>query len=285
MSRRRRRRSSSLSSRDLRALFGLAVFLVFLFVFAQYWFIFLIVGVGFILIKYSKKSNTIVSKSSNGKTALDKGIIGETVVEKILSKYASSIDSKIFNDIIIGDFGKSTQIDHLLVTENAIYFIETKRYGGGVFGDDSKELWYQVIFKNANQSNKKVKNSFLNPFLQNAHHIKRFKEEIGLADLPPLINIVCFVFNEGMSKDLEIINRTKDYYLTTNETLITTIQSIDSHLKPEKSSTFAMDELKTRIESIIARLNEIIVTDEEERQNHIKRLKLKEIEMLEELSG
>jgi hypothetical protein len=283
----RRKRSRSMSGRDLRALFALALFLTFLYLLAEYWFIFIIIGAVFIVIYLDNNSKSSISKISISKSqsAVDKGRIAELEVKKLLSKYALSTDSKLFNDIVIGEFGKSTQIDHLLVTENAIYFIETKRYGGGVFGDDSKELWYQVIFKNTNQGNKKVKNSFLNPFLQNAHHIKRFKEEIGLSDLPPLINIVCFVINEGMSKDLEIINRTKDYYLTTNETLITTIQSIDSHLKPEKSSTFAMDELKTRIESIIARLNEIIVTDEEERQNHIKRLKLKEIEMLEELSG
>jgi hypothetical protein len=281
---RRRRKSRSLSSSDLKSLFGLTVFLVFLSILAQYWFVFLIIGIGFFLIKYAIEYDKTKNSSSKN-SAVEKGNMGERVVEKHLGRYAVSTNSNLFNDIVIGDFGKSTQIDHLLVTENAIYFIETKRYGGGVFGDDSKELWYQVIFKNTNQGNKKVKNSFLNPFLQNAHHIKRFKEEIGLSDLPPLINIVCFVINEGMSKDLEIINRTKDYYLTTNESLIATIQSLDSQLKPEKSSTFALNLLRIRNENIIARLNEIIVTDEDERQNHIKRLKLKEIEMLEELSN
>jgi hypothetical protein len=273
-----------MSGRDLRALFGLAIFLVFLSILYQYWYLFLIIGFGYLLIKYSQKPITLGSKSANS-TAVEKGVIGEQIVEKYLAKYAKSTNSNLYNDIIIGEFGKSTQIDHLLVTKNAIFFIETKRYSGGVFGDDSKELWYQVIFKKTSKGSKKVKNSFLNPFLQNEHHIKRFKEEINLTDLPPLINVVCFVINEGMSKDLEIINRIENYYLTTNESLVNTIQSLYNQLKPEKSSTIALDELKTRDEKINERLNKIIITNENERQNHIKRLKLKEIEILEEFEN
>jgi len=278
----RRRRSRSMSGRDLRALFALALFLTFLYLLAEYWFIFIIIGAVFIVIFLDNNSKSSISKISISKSqsAVEKGSIAELEVKKLLSKYALSTDSKLFNDIIIGEFGKSTQIDHLLVTNNAIFFIETKNYGGGVFGDDTKDLWYQVIFRGS----KKVKNSFLNPFLQNEHHIKRFKEEMGSIELPPLINIVCFVINEDMSKDLEIINRTKGYHLTTNENITMTIKGVDNRLQNEKSSTFAIKEWKNKIAKVVNELNNIIITDEDERANHIKRLKLKEVELLEELS-
>ena len=284
MGRRRRRRGSSLSGRDLRAIFGIALFFAAIYVLIEYWFIFLIIGIGLLLIKYSKESKSSSrTYISNADSAVGKGAVGEAVVSEVLSKYAIATGSELFNDIIIGEYGKSAQIDHLLVTTNAIFFIETKRYSGGVFGDDTKDTWYQVIFKKTDKGSKKVKNSFLNPFLQNAYHIKCFEREIEIIDLPPLINIVCFVINEDMTKELEIINRTKGYYLTTNDTLNNTIKLINEELNPVKTSTLAISERKDSYDSIISKLNEIIVTDENERQNHIRRLKLKEVELLEEL--
>ena len=160
-----------------------------------------------------------------------------------------------------------------------LYFVETKRYGGGVFGDDSKENWYQVIFKGS----KKVKNSFLNPFIQNEHHIKRFKEYMGEIELPPLINIVCFVVNEEQTLDLsKIINRNKNYHLTDDKRLLSLITKIDTENKVSKTSTLALEQQSNHLVEVKNRIAEIVVTDEEQRQNHIKRLMLKEVEQLEE---
>jgi hypothetical protein len=85
---RRRRRSHSLSSRDLKGLIGLATSLVFIYFPAQYRLVFLIIGVGFFLIKDGKKLNTTESKSSIDTNINEKGVMGERVVEKILSKYS-----------------------------------------------------------------------------------------------------------------------------------------------------------------------------------------------------
>lgn len=238
-----------------------------------------IILIGLILIAWGYNKGIFNSDYTQHNDSISKGSVGEKIVSGVLYKYRNKVKGLLYHDIIIGDFEKSTQIDHLLITNNAIYFVETKRYGGGIFGDDSKDNWYQVKFK----GNKKVKNSFLNPFIQNDHHIKRFKEYMADIELPPLINIVCFVVNEDQTLDLsKIINRNKDYYLTDDKRLLALITKIDKENKTTKTSTLALEQQSNHLIEVKNRIAEIVVTDEEQRQNHIKRLMLKELEQLEE---
>ena len=238
-----------------------------------------IILIGLLLIAWGYNKGIFHSNINQHKDPISKGSVGEDIVSGVLNKYRNKVKGLLYNDIIIGDFERSTQIDHLLVTNNAIYFVETKRYGGGVFGDDSKDNWYQVKFKKS----KKVKNSFLNPFIQNEHHIKRFKEYMGEIELPPLINIVCFVVNEEQTLDLsKIINRNKNYHLTDDKRLSELITKLDNEHKIEKTSTFAIEQQSNHLIEVKNRIAEIVVTDEEQRQNHIKRLMLKEVEQLED---
>ena len=238
-----------------------------------------IILIGLLFIAWGYNKGIFNSNYTQYNDPISKGSVGEDIVSEVLYKYRNKVKGLLYNDIIIGDFERSTQIDHLLVTNNAIYFVETKRYAGGVFGDDSKENWYQVIFKGS----KKVKNSFLNPFIQNEHHIKRFKEYMGEIELPPLINIVCFVVNEAQTLDLsQIINRNKNYHLTDDRRLISLITKIDNVSKVTKTSTLALEQQSNHLIEVKNRIAEIVVTDEEQRQNHVKRLILKEVEQLEE---
>ena len=232
------------------------------------------VGIVIIAISYLIESN-----NNQHNDSISKGSVGEDIVFEVLYKYRNKVKGLLYNDIIIGDFEKSTQIDHLLITNNAIYFVETKRYGGGVIGDDSKENWYQIKFNGS----KKVKNSFLNPFIQNEHHIKRFKEYMGEIELPPLINIVCFVVNEAQTLDLsKIINRNKNYHLTDDKRLSALITKLDNEHKVEKTSTLALEQQSNHLIEVKNRITEIVATDKESRQNHSNRLKLKEVEQYED---
>lgn len=238
-----------------------------------------IIIIGLLLIVWTYFKGNFSSNNNQFNDPISKGSVGENIVSDLLKKYRNKVKGLLYNDIIIGDFERSTQIDHLLLTNNAIYFVETKRYAGGVFGDDSKENWYQVIFKGS----KKVKYSFLNPFIQNDHHIKRFMEYMGEIELPPLINIVCFVVNQEQTLDLsKIINRKKNYYLTDDKRLLTLITKIDNENKVTKTTTLALEQQSSHLIEVKNRIAEIVVTDEEERQNHIKRLMLKEVEQLED---
>ena len=238
-----------------------------------------IIFIGLLLVAWSYNKGIFKSNYITHNDSISKGRVGEDIVSVVLNKYRNKVKGLLYNDIIIGDFERSTQIDHLLVTNNAIYFVETKRYAGGVFGDDSKENWYQVIFKRS----KKVKSSFLNPFIQNEHHIKRFKEYLGDVALPPLINIVCFVVNDEQTLDLsKIINRNKNYHLTDDKRLSALITKLDNEHKVEKTSTFAIEQQSNHLIEVKNRIAEIVETDDEQRQNHNNRLILKDVEQLDE---
>ena len=243
---------------------------------------YVIVGL-FLLYWYLFGTNINSNKLTSVKVNTDssnKGILGEELVGRILYGYSTKSKGILYNDIIVGELDKTTQIDHLLITSNAIFIVETKRYSGGIFGDSSRDIWYQVIFKGL----KKYKNSFLNPFKQNDHHIKRFEEYMGEINLPPIINIVCFVNNEDQTMDLSKIKiSNKEYHLTDSNNLANLVKKIDLENKVSKTTTLGVQLRSDHLIEVKNRIAEIVVTDELERQNHIKRMKLKEVQHLENL--
>jgi restriction system protein len=70
----------------------------------------------------------------------------------------------LLNNVTLPVGEGSTQIDHVLVTDIGIFVIETKHYGGWIFGDVNRSHWTQVIFRK--------KSKFQNPVRQNYGHVK-----------------------------------------------------------------------------------------------------------------
>ena len=75
-----------------------------------------------------------------------KGVVGEKKVSAILyfldrSKY------KVINNIVLKTGEKTTQIDHIVISDYGIFVIETKNYKGWVFGDENSKYWTQIIYK------------------------------------------------------------------------------------------------------------------------------------------
>ena len=60
--------------------------------------------------------------------------------------------------------GNTTEIDLIYIHESGIYVLESKNYGGWIFGNEWDRTWTQV-FKNQR------KEKFYNPVLQNKGHI------------------------------------------------------------------------------------------------------------------
>ena len=91
-----------------------------------------------------------------------KGKYGENIVRERLR----SIDSYgyIINNIMLNDNGKSRQIDHIAISEYGVFVIETKNYGGTIYGKETSTQWKQYL-------NKKCFN-FNNPIHQNYGHIE-----------------------------------------------------------------------------------------------------------------
>lgn len=114
------------------------------------------------------------------------GKIGEARVSSILKKLAKKYNGYLIDDVTIpGENGKTSQIDHLLITDYGVYVIETKNYAGRIYGNDKQREWTQVLAYG------NTKNKLYNPVMQNGTHIYRLKE-ICESELK-LYSVVVFV--------------------------------------------------------------------------------------------
>ncbi|RZK11172.1 MAG: NERD domain-containing protein, partial [Flavobacterium sp.] len=95
-----------------------------------------------------------------------KGAIGEQTVAWRLSRLPKS-KYRVINNVVLKVGEKTTQIDHLVVSNYGLFVIETKNLIGWIFGYENSEYWTQVIFKR--------KDRFYNPIRQNRGHIKALR--------------------------------------------------------------------------------------------------------------
>ena len=113
-----------------------------------------------------------------------KGKIGEKKVAHILNRLPED-QYRIINDLLIRtSSGNTTQIDHIVISEYAIFVIETKNYQGMVYGSEYSEYWTQNIFGNKYQ--------LRNPIIQNHGHIRAIKALLQDYGNIPYVSIVAF---------------------------------------------------------------------------------------------
>lgn len=103
-----------------------------------------------------------------------KGASGERKVDSKLNPLLiGRVEHRQINNLIlVDDNGKSHQIDHVEIRENGVFCIETKNYGGLIYGNENNERWTQVL-------NPKTKNHFLNPLKQNKSHCFHLSKALG----------------------------------------------------------------------------------------------------------
>lgn len=102
------------------------------------------------------------------------GSYGEYKVRKAIKKIeaTSSGKYKAYHNLYIPkQDGSTSQIDHIILSDQGLFVIETKNYSGWIFGDETSKYWTQVIYKR--------KEKFLNPILQNKGHIKALRDWLG----------------------------------------------------------------------------------------------------------
>jgi len=87
-------------------------------------------------------------------------------VARIL-KRLSKENYKVYNNIYIKQGGKTSQIDHLVLSVYGVFVIETKNYKGWIFGNEKSKYWTQTLYKK--------KNKIYNPVIQNWTHINFLK--------------------------------------------------------------------------------------------------------------
>lgn len=86
--------------------------------------------------------------------------------EKLVYNKISELSDEyfIFNDLLFESNGRSTQIDHIIVSPYGVFVIETKGYKGWILGGENSEYWTQIIYKSRHQ--------FYNPIKQNEGHVR-----------------------------------------------------------------------------------------------------------------
>lgn len=79
---------------------------------------------------------------------------------------------------------RTTQLDHVVVSNYGIFVIETKNYQGWIIGNEFDDYWTQVIFKR--------KEKLHNPIKQNYGHIQALKDALSEYAGANYISIVAF---------------------------------------------------------------------------------------------
>ena len=177
-----------------------------------------------------------------------KGIIGEKSVSHQLSKLDKG-KYFILNDIVIPSTdGKTTQIDHVVVSPYGIFVIETKNYRGWIMGEEHSQYWTQVIYKR--------KERLYNPIRQNYGHIKAL--EAVLSDFRNLsfISIVSF----SIRADLKVKVSSSEVIYTVN--LLKTIAKY-------KDPVLSNDDVQRIVHVIQAES----LKDKSTKKDHVKALK------------
>jgi len=116
-----------------------------------------------------------------------KGNLGEKKVSKYLNLLANKYGGTVIDDVIIPDenSNRTSQIDHIYVSNYGVFVIETKNYAGRIYGSKDQQQWTQVLAYG------NTKNRLYNPVKQNSTHIYRLKKALNINTT--YISVVIFV--------------------------------------------------------------------------------------------
>jgi ribulose bisphosphate carboxylase small subunit len=172
-----------------------------------------------------------------------KGYLGEQSVAFLLSKLDET-KYKVINNIMLQVGNKTTQIDHVVVSNYGIFVIETKNYKGWIIGNEYDDNWKQVIYKR--------KEKLHNPIKQNYGHIQALKEVLN--DMPDInyISIVAFT----TKADLKVTTKTEVVYTI----------NLPKTIKKYNNETIA-DSVK---EKVYAKLISLNIDSKENRRAHVE---------------
>ncbi|MCC3648554.1 NERD domain-containing protein [Cytobacillus oceanisediminis] len=180
-----------------------------------------------------------------------KGWVGEKWVRYFL-KRLNQEEYIVLNDILLPSReGRTTQIDHLIISVYGIFVIETKNYKGWIYGSENSRNWTQVIYRN--------KEKFANPIFQNYGHIKAVESLIKDQFQTPMYSIIAFHPRATLKKIDIKSEHIKVIYL---HRILRTISAM-------KDKVLSKNDIKS-IEEILLKS---IITDKRANKQHVKIVK------------
>ena len=125
--------------------------------------------------------------------AIRSGKRGERIVAKELAKLKKK-DNIIINDLLLPTSnGRTSQIDHVVISTRGIFVIETKNHAGRISGGEHSQYWQQHL---SSQSR-----TLYNPLLQNRSHLRAIRRLLPKLDADFFSTMV--VFTEAWRLDIK----------------------------------------------------------------------------------
>ena len=185
----------------------------------------------------------------------DKGQFGEYLTDYILSKVKSY--NRVLNNLYIPiGYGKTTEIDLVMIHKKGIFVIESKNYGGWIFGNLDQKQWTQC-FPN------REKYRFYNPIMQNRTHVNALSRQLN-------INKNCFFSYIVFSNRCElkkIPDNSNEFEILKRSSLKYRLEELD-YLNNRKE-IFTPDQ----INSLAEKLKPFTDVSEEVKRKHIEDIK------------
>jgi hypothetical protein len=148
---------------------SLVVFAALLFYFVHHWtsrFILvpIILAVGYWAFTIFRHRGRIVGEGSQG----------EALVAKLLD--GLPMDAKVLHSVQFESGDKPRELDHLLITHNTMFVIETKYLRGRIAGEALDREW--TLHKRAHKTRSRYKRGFYNPLKQVATQIYHLRSHL-----------------------------------------------------------------------------------------------------------
>lgn len=122
-----------------------------------------------------------------------KGTVGEARVNSSLRSNLKEQEYHVLTDLTLPTKGGTTQIDHVVLSRNGVFVVETKNMSGWIFGGVDQARWTQVLHRHKSQ--------FQNPLRQNYKHIKVVQDLLGI-EIGQLHNVVVFAGSAEPKTDM-----------------------------------------------------------------------------------
>lgn len=158
----------------------------------------------------------------------------------------------IFNDLLFESNGRSTQIDHVVVSPYGVFVIETKGYKGWILGGEKSEYWTQVIYKS--------KRLFYNPIKQNDGHVRFLRYLLKCSVDIPFFPIV--VFNNSANLKVHVC----DHVVVNRCNLVEAITQHCNRIISEDLSRWIVDKIQ----------NNCAFADKEELKKHKNHVRIQQ---------
>ena len=142
----------------------------------------------------------------------------------------------------------TTEVDMIFIHQTGIYVIESKNYGGWIFGNENSRFWMQT-FKTGK------KDRFYNPIWQNNTHIKYLKKQLPQIEDNIIKSLIvfserCSIKEMHTSSDNVYVIKTMQNILDVSKQVISPDEIINIYNKLKPYTNVSEDVKMKHIENI-----------------------------------